>query len=186
MRAGVDRKTARKYMSGGKLPSELVEPRDWKTREDPFVEHWPEVEALLSESPGLAAKTLFELLVGKYEGRYDEGQLRTLQRRVKTWRAERGPEKDVVLGQQHRPGEAAQTDFTWTREFAVTIAGQVFAHMLAFSVRSFSPDACPSGVRRTTPPRQRTGSRTPRAPSPTEAPSVRSMTTISRSCDTSA
>ena len=138
MRAGVDRKTARKYMSGGKLPSELVEPRDWQTREDPFVEHWPEVEALLSESPGLEAKTLFELLVGKYEGRYDEGQLRTLQRRVKTWRAERGPEKDVVLGQQHRPGEAAQTDFTWTRELAVTIAGQVFAHMLCVVVPPYS------------------------------------------------
>ena len=138
MRAGVDRKTARKYVSGGKLPSELVESRDWRTREDPFFEDWPEVEALLSESPGLEAKTLFELLVEKYEGRYDEGQLRTLQRRVKTWRAERGPDKDVVLGQQHRPGEAAQTDFTWTRELAVTIAGQLFEHMLCVVVLPYS------------------------------------------------
>ena len=37
MRAGMDRKTARKYVQGGKLPSEMVEPRDWRTREDPFA-----------------------------------------------------------------------------------------------------------------------------------------------------
>src|SRR6266498_109624 len=84
MRAGMDRKTARTYAQGGKLPSERVEPRDWRTREDPFVEHWPEVQALLSESPALEAKTLFESLVAKYPERYEEGQLRTLQRRVKT------------------------------------------------------------------------------------------------------
>jgi hypothetical protein len=138
MRAGVDRKTARKYLQGGKLPSELVAPRDWRTREDPFVEHWAEVEALLVESPGLEAKTLFELLLEKYEGRYEEGQLRTLQRRVRTWRAERGPEKQVVLGQQHRPGEAAQTDFTWTHELAITIAGQLFVHMLCVVVLPYS------------------------------------------------
>jgi hypothetical protein len=71
MRAGVDRKTARKYVFGGKLPSELVERRDWRTREDPFVEHWPEVEAMLVESPGLEAKTLFELLLEKYRSTRD-------------------------------------------------------------------------------------------------------------------
>jgi hypothetical protein len=138
MRAGMDRKTARKYMLGGKLPSELAEPRGWRTRDDPFVEHWSDVEMLLSESPGLEAKTLFEVLVERYEGRYDDGQLRTLQRRVKTWRAERGPDKEVVLAQHHRPGEAAQTDFTWTTELAVTIAGQQFVHMLCVFVLPYS------------------------------------------------
>ncbi len=121
MRAGVDRKTARKYMQGGKLPSELVEPRNWRTHEDAFLEHWPELEAMLSESPAFEAKTLFEVLVGKYPGRYEEGQLRTLQRRVKAWRAERGPDKEVMLAQLHRPGEAAQTDFTWTTELCVFV-----------------------------------------------------------------
>ena len=138
MRAGMDRETARKYARGGKLPSELVEPRDWRTREDAFVEHWPELEALLAESPALEAKTLFDVLVEKYEGRYEEGQLRTLQRRVKAWRAERGPDKNVMLAQQHRPGEAAQTDFTWATELAVTIAGLVFVHMLCVFVLPYS------------------------------------------------
>ena len=138
MRAGMDPKTARKYVRGGKLPSELVEPRDWRTHEDAFLEHWPELEAMLAESPTFEAKTLFEVLVGKYPGRYEEGQLRTLQRRVKSWRAERGPDKEVMLAQLHRPGEAAQTDFTWATELAITIAGELFVHMLCVFVLPYS------------------------------------------------
>jgi hypothetical protein len=138
LRAGMDRKTARKYVAAGKLPSALVQPRDWRTREDPFREHWPELEALLVACPTLEAKTLFEVLTETYVGRYEEGQLRTLQRRVRLWRAERGPEKEVVLGQQHRPGEAAQTDFTSTMELAVTIAGEVFSHLLCVFVLPYS------------------------------------------------
>lgn len=138
MKAGMDRNTARKYVTAGKLPSALVRERDWRTREDPFVEHWPELEALLTASPALEAKTLFEVLVEKYPGRYEEGQLRTLQRRVKAWRGEQGPDKEAILAQQHRPGEAAQTDFTWATELAVTIAGQLFTHMLCVFVLPYS------------------------------------------------
>lgn len=138
MRAGVDRKTARKYVQSGRLPSETVQPRDWRTHEDAFVEHWAELEAMLTESPALEAKTLFDVLVEKYPGRYEDGQLRTLQRRVKAWRAERGPEKNVMLAQLHRPGEAAQTDFTRVTELAVTIAGEGFVHMLCVFVLPYS------------------------------------------------
>jgi hypothetical protein len=93
MRAGMDRKTARKYAKEKKLPSELVEPRDWRTRADAFVADWPEIEAMLKDSPGLEAKSIFAVLSLKYEGRYEDGQLRTLQRRIKWWRAERAREK---------------------------------------------------------------------------------------------
>ena len=138
MRAGMDRKTAGKYVRGGKLPSELVVPRDWRTREDAFAEHWPAMEAQLTDSPTLEAKTLFEVLLAQHPGRYGEGQLRTLQRRIKTWRAEKGPDKLVVLAQQHRPGEAAQTDFTSTAELAVTVAGELFVHLLCVFVLPYS------------------------------------------------
>jgi hypothetical protein len=57
----------------------MVAPRDWRTRPDPFEEHWPEIEA--RATPELEAKTVFELLQEHYPGRYEEGQLRTLQRR---------------------------------------------------------------------------------------------------------
>ena len=58
MKAGMDRKTARKYVKAGKLPSGMKKPRTWRTREDPFEEHWPEEEAKLAQAPGLQAKTL--------------------------------------------------------------------------------------------------------------------------------
>ena len=138
MKAGMDRKTARKYVAAGKLPSEMAVPRDWRTREDPFAEHWPEVEALVRETPALEAKTLFEVLSAKYPDRYEAGQLRTLQRRVRLWRATQGPDREVMFAQQHRPGEAAQTDFTSTSELGVTIAGQLFVHLLCVFVLPFS------------------------------------------------
>ena len=104
MKAGMDRKTARKYVDGGKLPSELATARDWRTRADPFDEHWPQIEERLRITPELEAKTLFELLQEQHPERYQDGQLRTLQRRVRWWRAAHGPEQEIVLGQEHRPG----------------------------------------------------------------------------------
>lgn len=138
MKAGMDRKTARKYVGAGRLPSELKAPRDWRTRPDPFDEHWPEVQARLEATPELEAKTLFEVLCEEHPDRYAEGQLRTLQRRVKAWRAAHGPDRAVVLGQRHRAGEAAQTDFTTTAELGVTIAGQAFMHLLCVLVLPYS------------------------------------------------
>jgi hypothetical protein len=138
MKADIDPKTARKYVAAGKLPSEMKSTRDWRTRQDPFEEHWTEVTAMLRDAPGLEAKTVFELLSEKYPGRYEPGQLRTLQRHVRRWRAAEGPEKEVMLAQQHRAGEAAQTDFTSAAELAVTIEGQWLVHLLCVFVLPYS------------------------------------------------
>lgn len=138
MKAGMDRSTARKYIQAGKLPSELVAPRTWCTREDPFAQDWEEVMGLLTETPELEATTIFAMLTEKYPGRYEPGQLRTLQRHVRRWRAEHGPDKEVVLGQVHRAGEAAQTDFTSTTELGVTLAGELFLHLLCVVTLPFS------------------------------------------------
>jgi hypothetical protein len=81
MKADMDRKTARRYVAAGKLPSEMKARRGWRTGEDPFAGHWSEVESLVRETPALDAKTLFEQLCEKYPERYEPGQLRTLQRR---------------------------------------------------------------------------------------------------------
>ena len=112
MRSGMDRKTARKYLEAKKLPSEMKEPRSWKTRKDPFEADWSWVVGQLETSPELEAKTLFEALQREHPGGYEDGQLRTLQRRLKQWRAEHGPDKEVFFAQEHRPGEALQLDFT--------------------------------------------------------------------------
>ncbi len=138
MKAGMDRKTARKYVHAGKLPSEMAAQRDWRTRPDPFEEHWAEVVALLEATPELEAKTIFDLLVERHPGRYEPGQLRTLQRHVRHWRAAHGPDREVVLAQMHRPGEAAQLDFTWTTALAVTVAGVPWVAMLCVFTLPFS------------------------------------------------
>lgn len=137
-KADISRNTAAKYIAAGKLPSEMRSPRDWNTREDPFAEHWPLVVARLETSPTLEAKTLFEWLTDSYPGRYQEGQLRTLQRHVQRWRAQHGPDQLVFFAQAHRPGEALQTDFTWATELGVTIAGLVFVHMFCVVVLPYS------------------------------------------------
>lgn len=138
MKAGMDRKTARRHLAAGKLPSEQVKPRSWRTREDPFAEHWEAIEAQLRDAPALEAKAIFEALCERDPGRFEPGQLRTLQRRVRQWRAAKGPEQNVVLAQQHRPGEAAQTDFTSTNELAITIAGVLYKHLLCVFVLPYS------------------------------------------------
>lgn len=147
-RAGMDRKTARRWRDREKLPSEGKAPRTWRTREDPFKADWPTLQRMLEAAPELEAKTLFEWLTDQYPGRYGEGQLRTLQRRVRRWRAADGPPREVFFPQAHRPGEAAQTDFTRAGSLGVTIAGEAFGHLIGLTVLPYSnwrwPTVCRS------------------------------------------
>lgn len=138
MRADMDRKTARKYLAAGKLPSEMKKPRAWRTRSNPFEQDWEWVTAQLAETPALEAKTLFEALQAQHPGRYQDGQLRTLQRHIKQWRAEHGPEREVFFPQEHRPGEAVQLDFTEMASLQITLAGAAFVHLLCHVVLPYS------------------------------------------------
>jgi hypothetical protein len=131
------RKTVRKYECLGKLPSELKKPRTYRTRSDPFEGDWPEVEGMLEDSPELEAKTLFDWLCEQHPGVYQEGQLRTFQRRVSTWRALKGAQL-LTLEQVHQPGEVMQTDGTWMNELGITLEGQPFPHILIHSVLPYS------------------------------------------------
>jgi hypothetical protein len=104
-KAGIDEKTARKYERSGKLPSDIKVEHKWRTREDPFADVWSDLRTQLEINPGLEAKTLFDHIQRKYPGRYPDGQLRTLQRRIKVWRALEGPPKEVFFPQKYNPGE---------------------------------------------------------------------------------
>ncbi len=131
------RKTAAKYEQLGRLPSELKQPRIYRTRTDPFAEDWPEVKEMLAGAPELEAKTIFGWLCEERPGKYQEGQLRTLQRRIADWRALHR-EQAAVLEQVHYPGEVLQTDGVWLTELGVTIQGEPFKHMLIHSVLTYS------------------------------------------------
>src|SRR6202790_1935178 len=58
------------------------------------------------------------------------GIRRTLERRMRTWRALVGPELDVIFRQEHEPGRLGLSDFTDTSVLGVTVAGVVLGHRL--------------------------------------------------------
>jgi transposase InsO family protein len=137
-KAGMDEKTARKYREAGKLPSEMASERNWRTRVDPYAEMWEELRGKLEVNPGLQAKTLFEDLQRRHPGEFHEGQLRTLQRRVKTWRALEGRAKEVFFEQRYEPGVLCQSDFTYMNALGVRVDGQAFDHLVYHFVLPYS------------------------------------------------
>ena len=139
LRTDMDEKTARKYRDLAKLPSELEPwPRTWRTRKDPFGDVWEEVQEKLEISPGLQANTVFAWLQERYPGRFSNGQLRTLQRRIRHWRADAGPSKEVFFSQTHYPGRLGASDFTHMTSLNITLAGQPFDHMVFHFVLTYS------------------------------------------------
>ncbi len=138
LKAGMDVKTARKYLRSNTAPGEMKKIRTWRTRKDPFHEVWPEVEKMLEESPEFEAKTLFEHLQHLYPEKYEDSQLRTLQRKVKHWRAINGPAHEVYFPQNHLPGEECQSDFTSMNPIGITIQGQPFNHLIYHFVLPYS------------------------------------------------
>jgi hypothetical protein len=138
--AGMSVRTARKW-EWGLFPSGSKKPRSWRTRPDPFEGVWDEeiVPLLVRDAERiLQATTLFELLESRHPGRFGPGQLRTLQRRMRDWRAVQGPDREVYFEQVHPPGREGQLDFTHATELGVRIAGAPFEHLLFEFVLRFS------------------------------------------------
>jgi hypothetical protein len=137
-KAGMDVKTARKYLRSGIFPSQMKAERTWHTREDPFSDAWPEVEALLKDAPELQALTIFQELQRRYPSRFQDGQLRTLQRRIRVWRGLYGPDQEVFFPQVHQPGLQGQSDFTSMNSLDITLGGLFFPHLLYHFVLTYS------------------------------------------------
>ncbi len=137
-RAEMDRKTARRYVRSGLLPSQMKKPHTWSTREDRLAAFNAEIKEILGNNFAVEGKTIFEHLNRKYEGRLKTSDLRTVQRRIKLWRVVDGPSKEVMFTQVHRPGEQAQSDFTYMNELGITIGGQPFPHLLYHFVLEYS------------------------------------------------
>jgi hypothetical protein len=137
-KAGMDEKTARKYIRSKILPSQQRKDHTWKTRKDPFEEVWSEVRDYLDANPGLDGTTIFSCLQREYPGKFADGQLRTLQRKIKIWKALEGPGKEVFFPQVHKPGQLSESDFTDMSKLSITIGGQHFKHLLYHFVLTYS------------------------------------------------
>jgi hypothetical protein len=138
LKTGMSEPTARKYRRSGKLPGQLKKKHSWRTRPDPFADIWVEVEQLLETDGGLQAKTIFEEIQRRHPGQFSNGQLRTLQRRLRLWRAFNGSEKEVYFSQSYKPAEQCQSDFTEMNSLAITIMGQAFSHLMYHLVLPYS------------------------------------------------
>lgn len=139
MKAGVDAKTARKYLQAGQGPQDLkIKTRPWRTQPDPLASIWPVAQRWLEETPELEAKMLFEHLLTEQPDIANGGVLRTFQRRVLRWRREHGPAKEVCFAQVREPGQSLQFDWTHASELEITIGGAAYPHQLAHAVLPYS------------------------------------------------
>ncbi len=129
-KVGISERSARRIDDAPNLPSQRPE-RNWRTREDPLSVVWDsEVMPLLQSDARLNAVTLLEELQRRYPGQWDASVLRTLQRRVRLWRAKFGAEREVYFAQEHPPGRQGLSDFTVADDLNVEIGGVMFAHRL--------------------------------------------------------
>jgi len=129
-KVGVSVRSARRIEGATQLPSQR-EVRSWRTRPDPFAGVWDEeLVPLLRGAPALTATTLLEELQRRYPGRFGTELLRTLQRRVRLWRALEGEAREVFFAQEHEPGRLGLSDFTDAGELGVTIGGAALSHRL--------------------------------------------------------
>ena len=120
------------------LPSQRPR-RYWRSRRDPFAGVWEtEVVPLLKNAPRLMAITILRKLQENHPEDFPDGVIRTLQRRIRHWRALEGPPKEVFFPQEQSPGERGLSDFTDMGELNVVIAGVAFAHRLYHFVFAFS------------------------------------------------
>ena len=136
-KAGFSAATAFRIAVDRRLPSQKKVPRGSR-RPDPLATVWDsEIVPMLKNAPGMRPVAIFEEL-GRRHPEIGEGLRRTLERRIRAWRALNGPDKDVIFRQEHPPGRLGLSDFTDLRELGVTIAGEPLDHRLYHFRLAFS------------------------------------------------
>jgi len=128
-KAGISERSARRIEKGEHEIKQ--QPRKYRTRQDPFKGLFEKhLVPLLEVTPELQPITLLEVLEEKAPNQFDHSHLRTLQLRVKRWRAKEGLEQEVIFLQRHIPGEMGISDYTWMNTLNITLSGDEFKHKL--------------------------------------------------------
>ena len=84
---------------------------------------------MLKAAPGLRAVAIFEEMQRRHPD-LSAGVRRTLERRIRSWRALHGAEQEVIFRQVHEPGRMGLSDFTDMADSASRIAGERLDHRL--------------------------------------------------------
>jgi len=145
-KCGFSRATGYRIEDDPRLPSQKKAPRG-RRRPDPLAEVWDgEIVPILKSAPGIRAVAVLEEIRRRHP-EIGAGIRRTLERRMRTWRALVGPEQDVIFRPEHGPGRSGLSDFTDTSVLAVTVAGVVLGHRTAGWCQLQSSKAPRSGFR---------------------------------------
>jgi transposase InsO family protein len=122
-KAGFSAAAGYRFEKDPRLPSQK-KTRRGRRRADPLAEVWDsEVVPLLKDAPGLRPIAIFEELCRRHPD-LSAGTRRTLERRIRGWRAVNGRDREVIFRQEHPPGRMALSDFTEVADLGITIAGQ--------------------------------------------------------------
>src|SRR5438046_8536240 len=136
-KAGFSIATAYRLEQDPRLPSQKKAPRG-RRRRDPLAEVWDsEVVPLLKSAPGLRPVAIFDEIRRRHP-EIGAGVRRTLERRIRAWRALNGAEQDVIFRQEHPPGRLGLSDFTDMGDHGVSIAGVPLEHRLYHFRLAFS------------------------------------------------
>ncbi len=136
-KSGFSRATGYRIEDDPRLPSQKKAPRG-RRRPDPLAEVWDgEIVPILKSAPGIRAIAVLEEIRRRHP-EIGTGIRRTLERRMRTWRALVGPELDVIFRQEHEPGRLGLSDFTDTSVLGVTVSGVVLGHRLYHFRLAFS------------------------------------------------
>src|SRR6202162_213135 len=136
-KSGFSTATGYRIEDDPRLPSQKKAPRG-RRRPAHWAEVWDgEIVPMLQSAPGIRAIAVLEEIRRRHP-EIAAGIRRTLERRLRTWRALAGPERDVIFRQQHEPGGLGLSDFTDTSALGVTVAGVVLEHRLYHFRLAFS------------------------------------------------
>lgn len=128
-RVGISQATGYRLEADPALPSRKKKLRG-RRRPDPLADIFDaEVVPVLHSSPGIRPVAVHEELIRRHP-ELGSGIRRTLERRIRAWNAEHGPEQEVIFRQTHEPGKMGLSDFTAMGQLGVTIAGEPLDHRL--------------------------------------------------------
>ena len=112
-KAGFSERTARRVETGRHLPLREIDDRRRRKCPDPFAGLWDaEIRPMLEAQPGLRPITLIEEMQRRRPDHDWDRLRRSLERRVRAWRAEHGADREVIFRQDHVPGQQGLSDFT--------------------------------------------------------------------------
>ena len=136
-KAGFSTATAYRIDADPRLPSQKQKPRE-RRRPDPLAAIWEaDVVPILKAAIGIRTVSVMAELRRRHPD-LNPNVRRTLERRITAWRAQYGPEQDVIFRQEHEPGRMGLSDFTDTSVLNITVAGAALAHRLYHFRLAFS------------------------------------------------